>query len=98
MSEQEQEQNTTNVITDQIFNNFKSYLDNKVPVLTAEITSQTTNQTKQIEHNSEGNQLKFPGNKDQFLFNGELQSMLEDTINILKQPNICSAIDKIEAV
>ena len=76
MSDTEQARSNEGDITEQIFDRFKTYLDQKVATLTTDLTSQTNHQSKHLERQSEGRQLKFEGNKDQFLFNAELQELL----------------------
>ena len=61
-----------------VFERFKSYLDQKVETLTSGFVSQATNGTQKLERAAEAGKLKFQGNKDQFLFNSELQLTLAD--------------------
>ena len=64
--------------------------------LTTDLTSQTNHQSKHLERQSEGRQLKFEGNKDQFLFNAELQEHIEISSGLLKQADISGALEKLE--
>ena len=69
-------QRTTETVD--VFERFKSYLDQKVESLTSGFVSQATNGTQKLERAAEAGKLKFQGNKDQFLFNSELQGTLAD--------------------
>ena len=71
-------------------------MDQKVATLTTDLTSQTNHQSKHLERQSEGRQLKFKGNKDQFLFNAELQEHIEISSGLLKQADISGALEKLE--
>ena len=96
MSDTEQARSNEGDITEQIFDRFKTYLDQKVAALTTDLTSQTNHQSKHLERQSEGRQLKFEGNKDQFLFNAELQEHIEISSGLLKQADISGALEKLE--
>ena len=95
MSDTEQARSNEGDITEQIFDRFKTYLDQKVETLTNDLTSQTNHQSKHLERQSEGRQLKFEGNKDQFLFNAELQEHIEISSGLLKQADISGALEKL---
>ena len=72
-------------------------MDQKVATLTTDPTSQTNHQSKHLERQSElGGQLKFESNKDQFLFNAELQEHIEISSGLLKQADIRGALEKLE--
>ena len=96
MSDTKQARSNEGDITEQIFDRFKTYLDQKVATLTTDLTSQTNHQSKHLERQSEGRQLKFEGNKDQFLFNAELQEHIEISSGLLKQADISGALEKLE--
>ena len=96
MSDTEQARSNEGDITEQIFDRFKTYLDQKVATLTTDLTSQSNHQSKHLERQSEGRQLKFEGNKDQFLFNAELQEHIEISSGLLKQADISGALEKLE--
>ena len=99
MSDTEQARSNEGDITEQIFDRFKTYLDQKVATLTTpppDLTSQTNHQSQHLERQSEGRQLKFEGNKDQFLFNAELQEHIEIISGPLKQADISGALEKLE--
>ena len=71
------------VTEEQVFERFKQYLDQKVESLSINLSSEASGRSKQIERQAEGQSLKFAGNKDQFLFNVEIQDSLEETAAIL---------------
>ena len=96
MSDTEQARSNEGDITEQIFDRFKTYLDQKVATLTTDLTSQTNHQSKHLERQSKGRQLKFEGNKDQFLFNAELQEHIEISSGLLKQADISGALEKLD--
>ena len=78
------------------FRAVKSYLDRKVESLASGFVSQTTGGTQQLERAVEAGKLKFQGNKDQFLFNSELQGTLDDTANFLAARDVEKAGEKME--
>ena len=55
-----------------VFELFKSYLDQKVETLTSGLVSQATNGNLKLERAATARKLKFQGDKDQFLFNSDL--------------------------
>ena len=85
-------------LTKQIFDRFKTCLDQKVAIapLNTDLTSQTDNQSKHLERQSEGRQLKFEGNKGQLIFKAELQEHIEVSSGLLKQADISGALEKLE--
>ena len=46
---------------------------------------------------AEGQSLKFAGNKDQFLFNVEIQDSLEEATAILNRKDIPNALEILES-
>ena len=83
-------------LTEQIFEKFKSYLDQKVGNLTHSFTAQADHRSKQFERQSEGQQLKFPGNKDQYLFNADLEDALVQSTDLLKNDDVAGALSTLE--
>ena len=82
--------------TKEVFERFKPYLDRKVESLASGLVSQTTSGTQKLERAAEARKLKFQGNKDQFLFNSELQGTLDDTANFLAARDVEKAGEKVE--
>ncbi|PFX34791.1 hypothetical protein AWC38_SpisGene376 [Stylophora pistillata] len=60
------------------------------------LVSQTSSGTQKLERPAEAGKLKFQGNKDQFLFNSELQGTLDDTANFLAARDVEKAGEKVE--
>ena len=58
-------QNTSETVD--VFERFKSYLDQKVENLTSGLVSQASSGTQKLERAAEAGKLKFQGIKDQFL-------------------------------
>ena len=83
-------------LTEQIFEKFKSYLDQKVGNLTHNFTAQADHHSKQFERQSEGQQLKFPGNKDQYLFNADLEDAFVQSTDLLKNDDVAGALSALE--
>ena len=79
-----------------VFERLKSYLDRKVESLASGLAFQTTSGTQKLERAAEAGKLKFQGNKDQFLFNSELQGTLDDTAIFLAVRDIKKAGEKME--
>ena len=50
MSDTEQARSNEGDITEQIFDRFKTYLDQKVATLTTDLTSQTNHQSKHLDN------------------------------------------------
>lgn len=67
--------------TEDVLERFKSYLDHKVESFAWGLVSQT--RTQKLETTAEAGKLKFQSNIDQFLFNSELQGILDKTSNFL---------------
>jgi hypothetical protein len=84
-------------LTEQVFARFKHYLDQKVESLSTNISAEASGRSKQIERQAEGQSLKFAGNKDQFLFNAEIQDSLEATAALLNRNDIPTALEKLES-
>ena len=95
-SDTEQARSNEGDLTEQIFDWFKTHLDQKVVTLTTDLTSQTNTQSKHLERQSEGRQLEFEGNKDQFLFTTKLQEHIDTSSGLLKQADIRGALEKLE--
>ena len=89
-------QSEKTVETEEVFEWLKSYLNGKVESLASGLAFQTTSGTQKLERAAEAGKLKFQGNKDQFLFNSELQGTLDDTANFLAARNIEKAGEKVE--
>ena len=60
------------------------------------LVSQTSSGTQKLERAAEAGKLKFQGNKDQFLFNSELQGTLDETANCLAARDVEKAGEKVE--
>ena len=84
-------------LTAQVFAKFKVYLDQKVESLSATLSTVASGRTKALERQSEGQTLKFPGNKDQYLFNASLEDSLEATTRTLQCGDIDGALAQIES-
>jgi hypothetical protein len=63
-------------LTDQVFERVKVYLDQKVSNLTSTLTAKAGRDLRLL---TTGQQLKLAGDKDQFLFNAELETSIEDS-------------------
>lgn len=70
---------------DDIFQRFKTYLDDKVEALSCGlvIVSQTVTETQKLNRAAEAEKLKMAGNKDQFLFNSDLSNAVDEGENFL---------------
>ena len=79
-----------------VFERFKSYLDQKVESLTSGLVCQASSGTQKLDRAAEAGKLKFQGNKDQFLFNSELQGTLDETANFLAARDVEKAGEKME--
>ena len=79
-----------------VFERFKSYLDQKVETLTSGLVSQATNGNLKLERAAAAGKLKFQGNKDQSLFNSDLQGTLDETANFLAARDVEKAGEKVE--
>jgi len=66
-----------------VFERFKSYLDQKVETLTSGLVSQATNGNLKLKRAAAAGKLKFHDNRDQFLFDSDLQGTLDKTANFL---------------
>ena len=84
-------------LTEQVFAKFKVYLDQKVESLSTTLSSDASGRTKALERQSEGQNLKFPWNKDQYLFNASLEDSLEGITHTLQCGNIDGALVQIES-
>ena len=87
-------QNTSETVD--VFERFKSYLDQKVESLTSGLVSQASSGTQKLERATEAGKLNFQGNKDQFLFNSELRGTLDETANFLAARDVEKAGEKVE--
>ena len=96
MAESESSPPVNDQLTEQIFEKFKSYLDQKVGNLTHSFTAQADHRSKQFERQSEGQQLKFRGNKDQYLFNADLEDALVQSTDLLKNDDVAGALSTLE--
>ena len=89
-------QSEKTVETEEVFEWLKSYLNGKVESLASGLAFQTTSGTQKLERAAEAGKFKFQGNRDQFLFNSELQGTLDDTANFLAARDIDKAGEKVE--
>lgn len=82
---------------DDIFQRFKTYLDDKVEALSSGlvIVSQTVTETQKLNRAAEAEKLKMAGNKDQFLFNSDLSNAVDEAENFLAANGIPKAHDKL---
>ena len=71
--------------TDQVFERFKVYLDQKVSNLTSTLTAKAGRDLSLL---TTCQQLKFAGDKDQFLFNAELETSIEDSTELLHKQDV----------
>ncbi|CAB3981410.1 Hypothetical predicted protein [Paramuricea clavata] len=83
-------------LTEQVFEQFKSYLDQKVSNLTTNLTAKADSRSKRVERQTTGQQLKLAGNKDQFLFNAELQNSIKESTELLQHQDVEGALVKLE--
>ena len=83
-------------LTEQVFERFKSYLDQKVSNLTTNLTAKADSRSKRVERQTTGQQLKLAGNKDQFIFNAELQNSIEESTELLQHQDFEGALVKLE--
>ena len=83
-------------ITSEVFGQFKTYLDQKIESLAAGLNVASESQTRKLERQTEGRSLKFPGNRDQFLFNNDVQDLLYSTAGSLRNEDTASALKSIE--
>ncbi|XP_028418996.1 uncharacterized protein LOC114544607 [Dendronephthya gigantea] len=93
----ENQSSSSATITSALINQFKSYLDSKIDSLLSGLSIVNSSQTKKLERQAEGRALKFPGNKDQFLFNAEVHDLLDESVVLIKKQDTDSALPKIEA-
>ena len=85
-----------NEFTEQVFERFKQYLYQKEESLSTYLSSEASGRSKHIERQAEGQSLKLAGNKDQFLFNVEIQDSLEEATAILNRKGLPNALEKLE--
>ena len=71
-------------VTAAVFDQFKTYLDQKIESLSSGFQATSQLQSEKLKRQAEGNNLKFPVNKDQFLFNNEVQDLLSATASSLR--------------
>ena len=83
-------------LTEQVFERFKSYLDQKVPNLTTNLTTKADSRSKRVERQTTGQYLQLVGNRDQFLFNAELQTSIEESTELLQHQDVQGALVKLE--
>ncbi|CAB4031942.1 integrase recombinase xerD homolog, partial [Paramuricea clavata] len=83
-------------LTEQVFERFKSYLDQKVSNLTTNLTAKADSRSKRVERQTTGQQLELVGNKDQFLFNVELQNSIEESTELLQHQDVEGALVTLE--
>jgi hypothetical protein len=75
--------------------NRSSYLDQKVSNLTTNITAKADSRSKRVERQTTDQQLKLASNKDQFLFNAELQNSIEESTELLQHQDVEVALVKL---
>jgi len=81
--------------TEDVFECFKTYLDHKIENLSLGLSSQSSSETGKLQRASKAGKLKFQGNKDQSLFNSELQATVDEAANFLGLHNVDKAGKKV---
>ena len=79
-----------------IFDRYKIYLDQKVATLTTDLTSQTNHQSKHLERQSQGRQLKFKATKTSSFSTPSYKNTSKSVQGLLKQADISGALEKLE--
>ena len=74
------------------------YLDQQVESLSATLSTDASGKTKALERQSEGQTLKFPGNKDQYLFNASLEDSLEAITHTLHCGDVDGALESTQTL
>lgn len=64
-------------------------------MLSSGLVSQTVTETQKLNRAAEAKKLKLDGNKDQFLFNSELSTAVDEAENFLAAKNIPKAPEKL---
>ena len=77
-----------------VFQCFKTYLDDKAEALSSGLVSQTVTETQRLNRAAEAEKLKLAGNKDRFLFNSELSTVVDKAENFLAANDIPKAHEK----
>ena len=95
-SSPETSKNPKETATEDVFERFKTYLDHKIENLSSGLSSQSSSETGKLQRASEAGKLKFQGNKDQFLFNSELQATVDEAANFLGLRDVDKAAEKVE--
>ena len=70
-------------VTAAVFDQFKVYFDQKLESLSTGLKATSQSQSQKLQRQAEGGNSKFPGNRDQFLFNNDVQDLLTDTADLL---------------
>ena len=70
-------------VTAAVFDQFQVYFDHKLESLSTGLKATSQSQSQKLQRQAEGGNLKFPGNRDQFLFNNDVQDLLTDTADLL---------------
>ena len=80
------------------FSNDSKYISTKrFPIWPLQrLTAKAGSKAKHAERQTTGQQLKLAGNKDQFLFNAELQTSIEDSTELLHQQDVQGALQMLE--
>ena len=94
-SSPETSKNPKETATEDVFERFKTYLG-KIENLSSGLSSQSSSETGKLQRASEAGKLKFQGNKDQFLFNSELQATVDEAANFLGLRDVDKAAEKVE--
>jgi hypothetical protein len=97
-SSPETSKNPKETATEDVFERFKTYLDHKIENLSSGLSSQSSSEAGKLQRASEAGKLKFQGNKDQFLFNSELQATVDEAANFLGLRDVDKAAEKVEGL
>lgn len=93
-SDEQQPSNNSEAITLAVFDQLKSYLDAKIESISSGLKQATTSQSTKFERQAEAQKLKFSGNKDQFIFNAEVQNLIEATTDFIRKRDYDEALAK----
>jgi hypothetical protein len=72
------------------------YLDQKVEHLFSGSSVASHSQSLKLERQAEGRILKFPGNRDWFLFNNRVQDLLSNTAAAFRKEDTATALKSID--
>ncbi|CAB4015713.1 Hypothetical predicted protein, partial [Paramuricea clavata] len=88
--------NDTESTTAAIFEQFKVYFDQKLENLSSGFKATSESQAQKLQRQAEGANLKFPGNRNQFLFDNQVQDLLNETRSVLQKGDTDSVLKSID--